>query len=177
MSEGSALDEMITGTIRTLHITSGVAMVGGVLIWVLLLVPLFQKKLAPHVADIVFKAVDKRVNRYLDVAGAVALVSGVLLLGRIYGISNVWTVLTGGSLYGSLLLGGLVMLILTYVAVYAYIEPVLKRLDKLMATAGEGEPPPAARRALAHVAVGNFAVVALSIGILIVMAAAVNVRT
>lgn len=167
------MSETLFGAVRIAHIVTGVAMAGGTLLWAFVVAPSVTRRLPPAVAGAVMRAVLPRLTVYMNGMATLAILTGLGLLALLVGARNIPAVMAG-SVYGMLLLGGLLALLGSFVVGNLGIERTVKQLMPLL----DLQPPPAKAEVLARrLAMFSLLDVGLVLGILMAMATAVNLRT
>lgn len=138
---------MLEWVIRFLHITAGVAWVGGAVIWSMVIAPRLMQRGPPAIRRPVLEALIEALPRYFYTTGGATIVLGVTFLGVKYGWGNVLAVFQGtyaGTSYGYALGAGLLLAVGMLAIGYFVITPTSHQmLDmmKSMPTPAPGTPP------------------------------------
>lgn len=115
-------------------------MVGGVLLWSMIIMPNVQRHLPPAVRGAFLGVMFPRVSKYLTHAGFLVILSGLALMGDIYGYGAMLDVFKSTEA-GRALGGGFVMTVAMLAIAMGIIQPSARRL---LALAAKGPAEPAA---------------------------------
>lgn len=166
------MQEALIGAVRITHIGSAIMLAGGGFLYTFVIAPTLAKRMAgPKIGEIMFH-LGPQMGRYFTLLSYVVFLSGATLLTSIWGPDQVFKVLFGGGLYGSILLTGIV----AFLAGFTVAEGVLMPTGKKMLALTPDSPPEigarlAQRQWKAFVAIAVLDIIALSM-----MALAVNAR-
>lgn len=167
------MQEAVVGAVRIVHIASAIGLAGGGFLWTLIIAPTLGKRLPGPNLGALMGTLGPRMGRYFSILAYVGLASGIALLGSIWGWRQFLGVLTGGSLYGTILLLGILGFLGGLALAESIVMPIGRRLVALPPTTPPEEIARLQRRqSRAFVAIAVLDLVALSM-----MALAVNART
>ena len=145
--------DSLTGLVRIVHIVTSVAWVGGALLWGNVIAPRVLARGPPQIRRPFAEAVIPAMTRYYMIVASLALLSGLLLVGQLWGWDNygdAFQTSTGG--YGMALGIGAVAGIAMAVVGFGIIAPTGK---KLIAAMQGASTPPTAEQGAALAALGK----------------------
>ncbi|HET6403344.1 MAG TPA: hypothetical protein VFH78_01750 [Candidatus Thermoplasmatota archaeon] len=134
--------DAITGIVRVIHIVTSVAWVGGALLWGNIIAPRVLQRGPPQIRRPFAEAVIPAMTRYYMIVASLAILSGLVLVGQIWGWGNYGQAFqepTGG--YGLWLGIGAVSAIVMAIIGFGIIAPTGKKLVAFMGTMN-GPPTP-----------------------------------
>lgn len=174
------MSDGITGVVRVIHILSSVAWVGGALLWGNIIAPRIMKKGPPAIRRPFMEAVLPAMTRYYMIVAGLAIVSGLVLVGLIWGWGDYFGAFMDKtpSGYGAWLGIGATSAIAMAIVGFGIIAPTGKKM--LAAMAKITGPPTDAQQAELGVLgkkVGMMSMLVMVFGTLaaLAMALAVNV--
>lgn len=132
--------DAFTWVIRFLHILSGVAWVGGALLWGTIIAPNVLQRGPPPIRRPFLEAALAPFTRMMIVSGGLTIVTGFWVMGLLVGFSNISSTFQQAP-YGVALGVGALMAILMYVEGWLVIMPTGKRILAAMQTVPPGQPP------------------------------------
>lgn len=134
------MSDPITGIVRLIHIVTSVAWVGGALLWGMIIAPRIFQRGPPQIRAPFAQAVMPAITRYYQIVAGLALVSGILLVGMIWGwpsYTDAFQVPTYGP---SLAIGASAGIAMAIVG-FGIVSPTGKKLVALMSSM-KGPPTP-----------------------------------
>jgi len=164
--------EALVGALRITHIASAIAMAGGGFLWVLVVGPALANRVPGPTLGALMDSLGPRMGRYFSRLAYVVLASGILLLGTIWGWRALDNVLFGGTLYGTILLLG----ILAFLGGLTLAETILMPTGRKLGALAPGTPPEEIARLQRRSARAFVAIACLDFAALTMMALAVNAR-
>ena len=129
--------------LRFLHILSGVAWVGGAFLYSMVVAPRILQRGPPPLRRPFLEAVMEPVTRYFYVAGILTLVTGFLVMGRMWGFSNIDAQFQRAG-YGYALSVGVLAAVGMGVVGFGMIAPTGKKMlarMQAMPASAPGAPP------------------------------------
>lgn len=170
-------DHWLTGVVRVFHIVTSVAWVGGALLWGNVIGPRVMAKGPPQIRRPFAEAVIPAMTRYYQIVASLALLSGILLVGMIWGWSDYFAAFQAPKGYGPALGIGALSAIAMAIVGFGIIAPTGKKLIAAMQAAST-PPTPAQQTDLAAMGkkVGMMGMLVMVFGTIaaICMAIAVN---
>lgn len=102
------MSDAITGVVRVVHMLSAVTWVGGAFLWGMLIAPRVLARGPPAIRRPFAEAVIPAMTRFFMIAGVLTLLSGIVLVGMIFGWGDYFDAFEGANGYGvALTLGAL----------------------------------------------------------------------
>jgi hypothetical protein len=141
------MGDAITGTLRVLHIVSGVTWIGGGLLWNTLVAPSVLKNGPPQIRRPFLEATLHKLTRMMIGSGFATIIFGILLLGQMVGWDSFFAIFQNGGTYGTMLGAGAVLAILTLAEGLIFIKPTGEKLLATMQSVPAGQPPSAETQA------------------------------
>ncbi|HUR69006.1 MAG TPA: hypothetical protein VM370_07140 [Candidatus Thermoplasmatota archaeon] len=132
------MSDALTGVIRVIHIASAVAWVGGALLWGNVIAPRVMARGPPQIRRPFAEAVIPAMTRYYMIVGPLSILSGLVLIWRLYPTDYFSAFQVGGG-YGPALAIGALSAILMAIVGFGVIAPTGK---KLLAAMGAASTPP-----------------------------------
>lgn len=171
------VSDAITGLVRIVHIVTSVAWVGGALLWGNVVAPRVLARGPPAIRRPFAEAVIPAMTRYYKIVASLAILSGLLLVGMIWGWEDYSGAFQAGA-YGMSLGIGAVAAIAMAIIGFGIIAPAGKKMIATMQSIN-GPPTPEQQAQLAALGkkVGIMSMLVMGFGTLaaIAMAWAVNV--
>lgn len=171
------MSDAITGIVRVIHIVTSVAWVGGALLWGNIVAPRVLARGPPAIRRPFAEAVIPAMTRYYMIVGPLAILSGFVLLGMIWGWGDYFAAFQAGAYGGALGLGALAGVAMAVIG-FGIIAPTGKKLIATMQTIN-GPPTPEQQATLGALGkkVGIMGMLVMTFGVIaaIAMAWAVNV--
>jgi uncharacterized membrane protein len=164
--------ETMTCLARILHIGSAIALAGGGFLWTIVVSPALTTRVPGPTLGALMATLGPRLGRYFSSLSYVVLASGLSLLALIWGWRQLLDVLFGGSLYGSILLVGILAFLVGLVLAETILMPTGRKLTSLP----PGTPPGEIARLQRRSARTFVAIAFLDLAALSMMALAVNAR-
>lgn len=172
------MSDAITGIVRVIHIVTAVAWVGGALLWGNVIAPRVLAKGPPAIRRPFAEAVIPAMSRYYAIVGSLAILSGILLVGMIWGWDDYFGAFQAPGGYGAALGIGAVAAIGMAIVGFGIAMPTGAKLLAAMQRAS-GPPTPEQQAELGalgkRMGILGVTVVALGTIAMIGMAWAVNV--
>lgn len=135
--------DMVTGLVRLVHIFSAITWVGGAFLWSMVVAPRVLRDGPPAIRRPFAEAVIPAITRFFQIAGGLAILSGLVLVGMIWGWSDYFAVFQPGSAapatYGMWLGLGATSAIAMAIVGFGIVSPTAK---KLLATMQSVNGPP-----------------------------------
>lgn len=166
------MQEALVGAVRITHIASAIALAGGGFLWTVVVGPTLAKRVPGPALGALMTTLGPRMGRYFSLLSYVVLASGLGLLASIWGWRQLDDVLFGGSLYGTILLLG----ILAFLGGLALAETILMPTGKKLVTLPATTPFDEIARLQRRQAKTFVAIAILDLAALSMMALAVNAR-
>lgn len=138
------MSDAATGLVRLLHILSAVTWVGGAFFWSMVIAPRVLQRGPPAIRRPFAEAVIPAITRFFQISGGLAILSGILLVGMIWGWGNFADAFQGGA-YGTWLGIGAVSAIAMAIVGFGIVAPAGRRLLATMQTVNG--PPTEAQQA------------------------------
>lgn len=136
------MSDAATGVVRLIHIFSAVAWLGGVFLWNMVIGPRTLKNGPPQIRAPFAQAVIPAMTRFYMISGVLAILSGLVLVGMIFGWSDYASAFQNGT-YGVWLGLGAVAAIGMAVVGFGLTAPAGKKMLELM---GSLKGPPTAEQ-------------------------------
>ena len=130
--------DTLTGIIRVIHIVTAIAWVGGVLLWSNVIGPRVMMRGPPQIRRPFAEAVIPTLTRYYMTVGIVAILSGLLLVWRLYPTDYFGAFQVPGGYGAALGIGAMAGIALAIVG-FGIIAPTGK---KMLATMAKINGPP-----------------------------------
>lgn len=127
------VSDATTGLVRLVHVFSAITWVGGAFFWSMVIAPRIMQRGPPAIRRPFAEAVIPAVTRFFQIAGGLAILSGIVLVGMIAGWDNYFDVFRGGA-YGTWLGLGAVAAIGMAIVGFGIIAPAAHKLLATMAT-------------------------------------------
>ena len=171
------MSDALTGVVRLVHLFSSVAWVGGVFLWSMVVAPRIMQRGPPAIRRPFAEAVIPAMTRYYQIVASLAILSGFLLVGMIWGWGDYFGSFQAGA-YGAALGIGAVAAIAMAIIGFGIIAPTGKKMIAAM-QAINGPPTPEQQAQLGALGkkVGMMSMLVMAFGTIaaIAMAWAVNV--
>lgn len=142
------MSDAVTGLVRLLHIFSAVTWVGGAFLWSMLIAPRLLRDGPPPIRRPVAEAVIPAITRFFQIAAVLALASGIVLVGMIWGWGDYFDAFQAPDGYGSALAIGALAAIGMAIVGLGVIAPTGKKMLATMQGI-QGAPTPAQQAELA----------------------------
>lgn len=176
--------DVITGLVRSVHVFTAIMWVGGAFLWSMVIAPRILKNGPPPIRRPFAEAVVPAITRYFQIVGGLAILSGFVLVGMIWGWSDYFAVFQPGgaepSGYGAALGLGAAAAIGMAIVGFGIVAPTAKKMVATMQTIN-GPPTQAQQDQMAAIGkkMGMMSMLVMLLGSLAIlgMAWAVNVVT
>lgn len=142
------MSDAITGLVRLIHIFFAVAWVGGVFFWSMLIAPRLLRDGPPPIRRPVAEAVIPAITRFFKVSAVLALASGIVLVGMIWGWAKYFDAFQAGGGYGPALSIGALAAIGMAIVGFGIVAPTGQKMLATMQGI-QGPPTPAQQAELA----------------------------
>lgn len=126
--------DAITGIVRVLHIFSAVMWVGGAFLWSMLIAPRILKNGPPAIRRPFAEAIIGPLTNFFRIAGGTALVSGVVLVGMLWGWSTYFRAFEVPGGYGISLTIGVLGAIAMAIVGFGIVSPTAHKMVATMKT-------------------------------------------
>lgn len=170
--------DAVTGIVRIIHIVTSVAWVGGALLWGNIIAPRVLARGPPAIRRPFAEAVIPAMTRYYMIVASLAILSGFLLVGMLFGWSDYFQAFQLPNGYGAALGLGAVAALAMAVIGFGVVAPTGKKLVAKMQTI-QGPPTAEQQAELGALGkkIGMMGMLVMAFGTLaaIAMAWAVNV--
>lgn len=172
------MSDAITGIVRVVHIVTAVAWVGGALLWGNVIAPRVLARGPPQIRRPFAEAVIPAMTRYYKIVAGLAILSGFVLVGMLWGWEDYFGAFQAPGGYGAALGLGTLSAIAMAIVGFGIIAPTGKKL--IAAMQGASTPPTPEQQAQMGAMgkkLGTMGMVVVALGTLaaIAMAWAVNV--
>jgi len=138
------MSDAVTGVVRLVHIVTAIAWVGGALLWSNVVAPRVLARGPPAIRLPFAQAVIPAMTRYYQIVAGLAIASGFVLVGMIWGWADYFAPFQTGT-YGIALGFGTVSAIAMAVIGFGIIAPAGKKM--IVAMQGASAPPTPAQQA------------------------------
>ncbi|HVM44886.1 MAG TPA: hypothetical protein VM582_03030 [Candidatus Thermoplasmatota archaeon] len=135
------MSDAITGLVRIIHIVTAVAWVGGALLWGNVLAPRVMQKGPPAIRRPFAEAVIPQMTRYYQIVASLAILSGFVLVGMIWGWSDYFAAFQAPGGYGAALGLGAISAIAMAIVGFGIIAPTGKKMLAFMQTVSAPPTP------------------------------------
>lgn len=132
--------DAVTGVIRVIHILTGVMWVGGALLWGMVIAPRALRDAPPPMRRPFAETVVPAISRYQMIVASLAILSGLVLVGMVWGWADYFGAFQSGT-YGAALGVGAVAAIAMAIVGFGVIAPTAKKLVAAMQTASTPPTP------------------------------------
>jgi uncharacterized membrane protein len=133
--------DAVTGIVRIVHIVTAVMWVGGALLWGMLIAPRILRDGPPQIRRPFAEAVIPALTRYYMIVGPLAILSGFVLVGMLWGWDDYAGAFQRGGGYGAALGLGALSAIAMAIVGFGIIAPSGKKLLAAMASASTPPTP------------------------------------
>jgi len=142
------MSDTLTWVVRYVHILSAVTWLGATMLFSMLIAPRVLRNGPPAIRRPFLEAILGPLTRYFGVAAGLTMLSGFLLVGQIYGYSNIgdaFQVKANG--YGTALGIGVTSAILMAIVGFGIVGRTGAKMLATMQAMPAGAPPPAEKQA------------------------------
>ena len=169
--------DAVTGVVRVIHILTGVMWVGGALIWGMVIAPRVLRDGPPAMRRPFAETVVPAISRYQMIVASLAILSGLVLVGMVWGWGDYFGAFQAGT-YGAALGIGAVAAIAMAIVGFGIIAPTAKKLVAAMqAASAPPTPEQAANLGAIGKKIGMMSGMVLLLGTITAIAMAVAVNT
>lgn len=128
------MSDAITGLVRVVHMLTSVMWVGGAFLWSMLIAPRILKNGPPAIRRPFAEAIIDPITNFFRIVGGLALASGIVLVGMIWGWGSYFSAFEASGGYGPALALGVLGATAMAIVGFGIVAPTAQKMLATMKT-------------------------------------------